>query len=349
MRIAQIAPLWAPIPPGKYGGIELVMKLLIEALVIKGHEVSLFASADCRSPARLIPVCPLNLMDMMKEGSAYSYEYYASCAVASAINRASEYDLIHYHLSPAWLPIASLANVPSLFTLHHSLQIDDVRIIQEWPSVGVAGISRAQISSLAAKSQRKIPVIYNGIDFLSFTPSYSPGSYLVFLGRLSPNKNPLDAIRIAKESGIPLVIAGEPLANEHEYFHECIKPLIDGKDIIFIGPVDHEQKNDLLANASALLFPIAWDEPFGLVMIEAMACGTPVIATARSSVTEIVDHGVTGYYADSIEKLQRLLPMALNLNREEVRSHAESRFSHSTMAHRYMQLYSEIAQSNSTP
>ena len=340
LRIAQVAPLWTPIPPQTYGGIELLMKLLIDELVARGHEVTLFASGDCSTAGRLHEVVEVNLGDLLGSGRGYCFEYYANSTMAEVIAAQGEFDIVHFHLSSAWLPLAAAMKTPGLFTLHTSPHHDDEWVMRRWPQVAVNGISRCQMHAAALRLGREFPIVYNGCDFDAYELNVEPGQYLAFLGRLSPEKNPLDAIRIAEACDMPIVLAGQPQnANETRYFEEKIKPLIDGERVRWIGAVNHPQKNLLLRHASALLFPIQWEEPFGLVMIEAMACGTPVVAHRRGSVEEVVDPGVTGYHAGVIDGMAELVPQALALDRRTVRSHAESRFGFRAMVDAYEAQY----------
>lgn len=340
LRIAQVAPLWTRIPPATYGGIELLMKLLIDELAARGHEVTLFASGDCLTAAKLHPVCELNLTELCTRGEAYCFEYYASSAMAEVLAHASEFDVIHYHLSTAWLPLAAATPTPGLFTIHTCPHVDDEFVFRRWPQVAVNGISRCQMHATGVRLGRQFPVVYNGCDFGAYDPSFEPGRYLAFLGRMSPEKNPLDAIRIARAADLPIVLAGQPQnAKEQAYFAEQIQPLIDGEMVRWIGPVNHPQKNELLRHAAALIFPILWDEPFGLVMIEAMACGTPVVAHRRGSVEEVIDDGVTGFHSGVIDGLAELVPQALALDRRKVRAQAELRFSYQAMVDAYEEVY----------
>lgn len=340
LRIAQVSPLWTRIPPTTYGGIELVMKLLIDELVARGHEVTLFSSGDCATSAHLHETVDRNLTARISDGEMYMFEHYANSMLAEVLREAGRFDVIHYHLSSAWLPLAGVARAPGLFTMHTSPHLDDEWAMRRWPNVAVAGISACQMRAAGLKLGREFPVVYNGCDFAAYEPRFEPGSYLAFLGRLSVDKNPLGAIRIAQEVGMPLVIAGQP-QNHHEaaYFKNAVEPLIDGEQIRWIGPVNHAQKNELLRHAAALLFPIQWDEPFGLVMIEAMACGTPVVAHRRGSVEEVVEDGVTGYTAGSMDALPELVASALALDREQVRARAEARFGYRRMVDDYLALY----------
>jgi len=343
LRIALAAPLWTSIPPHTYGGIELLLKLLADELAGRGHDVTLFASADSHSRAALAPVVEINLSDLLTEGRGYCYEYYTNSMLAQIAARQREFDLVHFHCSTAWLPSATMLRTPSLFTMHTQPHLDDEWVLRRWPQIAVNGISRAQMQALALKLEREFPIVYNGADFDAYEPRYEPGHYLAFLGRLSPEKNPLGAIRIAQDCGLPIVLAGQPQnAKEHAYFAEQIEPLLDGVNVRWIGAANHPQKVMLLRNASALIFPIQWDEPFGLVMIEAMACGTPVVAHRRGSVEEVVDQGVTGFHAASLDALPELVPQAIQLDRREVRRQAESRFGYRAMVSSYETLYASL-------
>lgn len=340
LRIALAAPLWTPIPPHTYGGIELLLKLLADELVERGHDVTLFASADSHSRAKIVPVVESNLSDLLTEGRGYCYEYYTNSMLADIAARQIEFDLIHFHCSTAWLPSATMLKTPSLFTVHTQPHHDDEWVLRRWPKVAVNGISRAQMQAMSIKLDREFPTVYNGADFDAYEPRYEPGHYLAFLGRLSPEKNPLGAIQVAQDCGLPIVLAGQPQnAKEQAYVAEKIQPLVDGDRVRWIGAVNHPQKLMLLRNASALIFPIQWDEPFGLVMIEAMACGTPVVAHRRGSVEEVVDQGITGFHAASLDALPDLVPQALQLDRREVRRHAQGRFGYRSMVSAYEALY----------
>ncbi len=340
LRIAQVAPLWTAIPPHNYGGIELLMKLLIDELVARGHDVTLFASADCTTTAKLHPVCEMNLTDLIVGGKAYCYEYYTNSMMAEVLEAAGEFDVIHYHMSSAWLPLAAAARAPGLFTLHTSTMMDDEFVFQRWPQVAVNGISRHQMHGAALRLGREFPIVHNGCDFDAYEPSFEPGKYLAYLGRMSREKNPIGAIQIAAAAGMPIVLAGKPQnAAEDRFFTDEVKPLLDGDRVRWIGPVNHAQKNEFLRQAAALVFPIQWDEPFGLVMIEAMACGTPVVAHRRGSVEEVVENGLTGFHAGVIDGMAELIPLALELDRKLVRGHAQTRFGFRRMVDEYLALY----------
>jgi glycosyltransferase involved in cell wall biosynthesis len=284
------------------------------------------------------------MLDYMAATEACVYEAYANAAVARVLARAGDCDVLHYHIGMHWVPFAALSQTPGLFTIHTFASYDDQWLARNFPAVPLSGISRYQAAQLAEGTDRKIPVVYNGCDFGAFQPRYEAGRYLVFLGRMSYDKNPLDAIRIAQAAGMPIILAGQAQqAKEEAYFEKEIRPLIDGDRVRYVGPVNPEQKNELLRNAAALVFPIQWAEPFGLVMIEAMACGTPVLARSLGSVAEVVDAGVTGHHAAEIEEMQKLLPATLALDRRKVREQAEARFSYTRMVDGYLELYHGLA------
>ncbi len=344
LRIAQVAPLWAGIPPATYGGIELVVHLLIEELVRRGHEVTLFATGESRTSAKLRVITSDTLFNMMESGRASLYDYYINAAMSEALRNRGEFDVVHVHAGMSLVPFAPLSATPCVFTMHTYFSNDEEWILGQYPDVPVVGISRGQMRHLTASRGHETPVVYNGIDFATFRPRFERGEYLAFLGRLSHDKNPLDAIKIAQEVGMPIVLAGRPQSRKEElYFAQHIEPLIDGKGVRWIGPVDHEQKNELLRNAAALLFPVQWDEPFGLVMVEAMACGTPVVGHALGSVAEVVDQGVTGFHTDSIVGMATLVSRAVELDRSKVFERAKSRFSYQAMVDNYLEFYRTLA------
>ena len=280
----------------------------------------------------------------MTDTEACVYEAYANAAVARVLARARDFDVLHFHMGMHWVPFGTLSPALCIFTIHTFASYDDRWLARNFPEVTLTGISRYQAAQLAEGTQREYPVVYNGCDFGAFEPNFKKGEYLAFLGRMSHDKNPLDAIRLARAAGMPIVLAGQAQqAKEEAYFETQIRPLIDGEMVRYIGPVNHEQKHELLRNAAALVFPIQWPEPFGLVMIEAMACGTPVLARGLGSVPEVVEAGETGYYAGEIEGMQGLLPATLALDRRQVRERAEERFSAARMVEGYVGVYRRLA------
>lgn len=344
LRIAQISPLWTRIPPATYGGVELLMKLLIDELVARGHDVTLFATGDCVTSAKLHAICDVNLCDLLSSGDGNMFEYYGSAVMAEALRRSGDFDVIHSHMNPGWFSLGSLSKSPVLWTMHTAMHRDDEWALRQYPGVHAVGISKDQMHAHSMKLGRDFPIVYNGCDFDSFNPIYHAGEYVAFIGRMSNGKNPRDAIRIAQAAGMPIVLAGKPQnAEEERYFATEVKPLLDGKTVRWIGPVNHLQKNELLRNAAALIFPIQWEEPFGLVMIEAMACGCPVVAHRRGSVSEVVDNGITGYHTGVIDAMAELVPSAIALDRHRVREHARSRFGHEKMTDNYETIYQHLA------
>lgn len=343
LRIAQIAPLWARLPPKTYGGIEYAVTLLTEELVRRGHDVTLYASGDSITSCRLRSVCARNVLDLMSEGAAANYQSYVGAMMAEALRDAGEFDLIHNHLACEWIPFGTATRTPMLFTCHTALSADDEWIMRRYPQVPIQGISHSQVRAVQAERAEPIPVIYNSCDFDAYECRRAPGEYLAFLGRMSFNKNPLGAIRLAREVGMPIVLAGNPQDGPEElYFAEHIKPLIDGNRVRHIGAVDARQKSDFLSRAAALIFPIQWAEPFGIVMVEAMACGVPVVAHRLGSVSEVVEEGITGYTADSIDGLAELVPKALALDRAAIREQARRRFHFTRMADEFEALYRQL-------
>jgi len=345
LRIAQIAPLWFPIPPTKYyGGIETLIHLLTEELVARGHDVTLFASGDSRTNAKLHSVCDNCLLSLINDKRAYTHDYYIQANIADVINLADKFDIIHCHSGLQWIPMTNSIKTPVIHSTHSGLTIDDIWMLERYPDIPVIFVSNDQRSLISTKGRRNTYTVYNACDFSALKFSIQSGQYLAFLGRMSPNKNPLGAIKIANLVGMPIVLGGAPMTNEeHKYFEKQIAPLIDNVHVIYRGAVNHLEKNELLMNAAAFVFPIQGKETFGIVMIESMACGTPVVARRIGSVEEVVDFGQTGYFADSLEQMVPMVEKALQLDRQKVREVAAKRFSVQQMVDQYESLYQEIA------
>jgi glycosyltransferase involved in cell wall biosynthesis len=340
VRIAQLGPLWSRIPPHTYGGIELIVHLLTEGLIRRGHEVTLYASGDSRTSARLRPIVPTGLFETMCRGEAYAYDHYATAAIAEAIRDRDQFDVILSNLGSSKIPLSLATTTPIVHTLQTMVTLDEQWVLRRYPEVTVIAVSHSQIASVPAEFRRNFHVAYNACDFEAYDLAEPPGQYLAFLGRMNPNKNPVDAIRIAQAIKMPLVLAGAPQARQEEtYFRDEVQPLIDGKQVRYIGRVNHEEKRELLRNASAFVFPITWAEPFGIVAIEALASGLPVLAYSNGSVPEIIDQGITGFYANSVETLAALAPQALALNRKAIREHARKRFNNDRMVEDYVRIF----------
>lgn len=343
LRIAQVAPLWTSIPPVTYGGAELVVHWLTEELVKRGHDVTLFASGDSNTNARLRAVCRFNVVEAMAQGQAHEYDHYANRSLVEAIRESENFDVIHCHLGYRQIPLALLSKTAVLFTPHTLPFADDLWMLKQYPNVAIAAVSHHQAKAISLKRRNHMWVIHHGIDFSRYAPSACRGKYLAFVGRMGPQKSPLDAIRIANIARMPLVLAGRPQnADEDDYFASEIKPLIDSANVTYVGSVNHSEKSELLRNAGALLFPIQGEEAFGLIIVESMACGTPVVAIDRASVSEMIDFGKTGFYAKSIEELALLVREALSLDRESVLRYAMQRFSHERMVDQYVQVYRSL-------
>ncbi|RPJ62140.1 MAG: glycosyltransferase family 4 protein [Acidobacteria bacterium] len=343
MRIAQVAPLWARVPPVDYGGTELRVFWLTQELVKRGHDVTLFASGDSQTFARVKSVYPRALLDAMGHGYALNYAHYANASFAEAIRAGASFDLIHCHSELEHTPFAILSSVPVIYSLRTALSVDDHWLLRRYTEIVFVAMSHSQIRKVPEDRRKEIPVIHNGCNFEDYVFSPGPGRYLAFLGRMGRNKNPLGAIAVARASEMPIVLAGQPQdRSEQAYFDKEIRPLIDGDRVRYIGPVGRAHKTAFLRDAAALLFPIQWEEPFGLVMIEAMAVGTPVLASRRGSVPEVVDPGITGFIGDSLEEMAALVPEALKLDRCRVREHARERFSHTRMVDEYVRLYRSV-------
>jgi len=338
MRIAQIAPLAESVPPKLYGGTERVVSWLVDELVDLGHEVTLFASGDSRTRAKLHPVWP----QALRLGRPRS-DPAAACAalLESVAQHATKFDVIHSHIDWVHLPLLQRLKVPFLTTMHGRLDLpglpDLVRSFGAAPFVSISDNQR-----LALGEAKWLGTVYHGLPTDLFQPSYERGHYLAFLGRLTPDKGPEAAIRIARAAGMPLRIAAKLPRSERQYFKQRLEPQIDGKQIQLVGEVNDQAKQRFLADAAALLFPINWPEPFGLVMIEAMACGTPVIAFRYGSVSEVIDEGITGFIADSEADAVEAIHHIEKLSRRGVRAQFDRRFTAKRMAQDYVDHYGTL-------
>jgi glycosyltransferase involved in cell wall biosynthesis len=336
MRIAQIAPLWERVPPFRYGGIELIVNLLTEELVRRGHEVTLFASGDSLTTAQLHSVHDraLRLDEQIKEPGVYE-----QLILSRVYHQAEQFDVIHSHVGCIALPYCELVKTPTLHTLHGIFTADSEKLFQEFATQAFVSISDAQRQPQPGLNY--IHTVYNSIDLdvYPFFEKPSEPAYLAFVGRMSPEKGPKEAIEIARATGYPLKMAGKIDPVDRSYYDEQLKPLIDGKQIQYLGEVSHEEKVELLGNASVTLFPITWREPFGLVMIESMATGTPVVAMGLGSVPEVIAHGKTGFVCESLEQLVAAVSDTMKLDRTLCRDYVVNRFSIKTMVDEYERCY----------
>src|SRR4051812_19422581 len=296
----MLAPLAESVPPALYGGTERVVSLLTEELVQRGHDVTLFASGDSQTAATLVSVCPrgLRLDPEVKDFAAYTL-----IALGEAYRRAAEFDVIHNHNDYPAFAMARLAETPTVTTTHGRLDLEEVRLLYDFfPEQKLISISHEQQQWLPRANW--VGTVHNGVAVDHFRLRQKPGDYLVFLGRISPEKRPDRAIEIARDVGMRLVMAAKIDPADQDYYEHAIAPMIQSSPLIdFIGEVNEAEKDALLGGAYAYLFPIDWPEPFGLTMVEAMATGTPVIAYRAGSVPEIVTHGVTGYVCDTFGEM----------------------------------------------
>ncbi len=338
MRIAQVAPLYESVPPKLYGGTERVVSYLTEELVKMGHEVTLFASQDSNTRAKLngISKKALRLDENVKDPLAHHI-----LLLENVLKEADKFDIIHFHIDYIHFPCVRRINTAHVTTLHGRLDIEDLKpLYKEYKDIPVVSISDYQRKPLPFA--RWVGTVYHGLPEDLYTPKFIPGSYLAFLGRISPEKRPDRAIEIAKRAGIPLKIAAKVDKADKEYYETCIKPLLDHPLVEFIGEVGDKEKNEFLANALGLLFPIDWPEPFGLVMIEAFACGTPVIAYPHGSVPEVMLDGVTGFIVNNIEDAVEAVKRLQFIDRKRCRKVFEERFSAKRMAMDYLKIYEEL-------
>lgn len=339
MRIAQVAPLYESVPPRLYGGTERVVSYLTEELVRLGHEVTLFASGDSCTRARLSAACDraLRLDPTCQDSLAPHIRM-----LGQVYQRAQEFDIIHCHTDYLGVPLARFTPTPTVLTLHGRLDIPELApLYREYRDIPLVSISNAQRHPLPEVNWAA--TIYHGLPVNCY-PSFQthPGDYLLFLGRIAAEKRPDSAIRVACQAGIRLRIAAKVDQADREYFATTIRPLLDHPLIDFLGEVNDQQKRELLSNARALLFPIDWPEPFGLVMIEALACGTPVITRRRGSTPEIIRDGYTGFLCETEAEMIEAVQQIDALDRGACRREFLDRFTVTRMAQQYMNLYQAI-------
>jgi glycosyltransferase involved in cell wall biosynthesis len=346
MKIAQIAPLWERVPPFRYGGIELIVSLLTDELVRRGHQVTLFASGDSITKAQMKSVHnqALRLDPKIKEPGVYEL-----MMLSQVYQQAHHFDIIHSHVGYVALPYTPFVKTPTVHTTHGIFTPDNEKIFRQFAWEPYISISEAQREPRLGLNY--IHTVYNGIDpaVYPFQEKAVEPPYLAFVGRISPEKGPEGAIKIARASGYPLKMAGKVDPVDKVYFQEQIKPLIDGEQIQYLGEVSHEEKAQLLGGATVTLFPITWREPFGLVMIESMATGTPVIGMAMGSVPEVIAHGKSGLICHSLQEMIDAIPQAMTLNRQTCRDYVLNRFSVKTMVDEYERAYQMALLGNPKP
>lgn len=331
------------VPPKKYGGTEIVIYNLIDGLVKRGHKVTLFARSDSKTQAKLMPFY-YHDPKAKKRHRSRGYlipSYWQTLEFGRVFEHAEDFDIIHLHLGSAFFPYTRLINTPCLLTLHGRLNTKEAAVIHNaYPEIPLVSISNNQRRPLPRLNF--IRTVYNGIDLSKFKYGTGRGGYLAFLGRMSPEKGPIQAIQVAKRAGRKLIMAAKVDTVDEEYFNKKVKPLIDGKQIIFLGEVNQPKKVKLLKNATALLALIQWEEPFGLFMTEAMAVGTPVIATRRGSVPEIVEQGKTGFVVDNVAQAVRAIKNLPKIHRPDCRARVEKYFSNDAMVDGYERVYHKL-------
>jgi glycosyltransferase involved in cell wall biosynthesis len=338
LRIAQVAPLYESVPPHAYGGTERVVSYLTEALVEMGHEVTLFATGDSITSAHLVSVVPRGLrLDPRKPDPLVWH----TILMEMVLKAAPSFDVIHFHTDVLQLALVGHCETPCISTAHGRLDLPDLKsLFRCFPRHPMVSISASQRAPLPGLNWRA--TVHHGLPLGLYSPKPEPEDYFAFVGRISPEKRADRAIEIAKACGTPLRIAAKVDPTDQAYFESTIEPLLDDPLVSYLGEIDDAAKNDFIGNARALLMPIDWPEPFGLVMIEAMACGTPVIAYGQGSVPEVLDEGVTGFI---VENQQQAIEAARNIgriDRRRCRQVFEQRFAARVMAKRYLEVYREL-------
>ncbi len=345
VKIAQISPLYEAVPPKFYGGTERVVAHLCDALVDLGHEVTLFSSADASTKASLAPVRD---QAIRLDPTPLKSDLAAHLSMLHEVRRrVDEFDVLHFHTDMLQFPLFEEMASRTLTTLHGRLDIKDLNgVYRRWPQFALVSISDSQRAPLA--EAHWAGTVLHGMRTDLYRFSENPQGYLAFLGRISPEKGPDRALAIAKQLGMPLKIAAKVDPADAAYFRDEIEPLLDHPLIEFLGEIGGEAKSDFLGGAEALLFPIEWPEPFGLVMIEAMACGTPVVAYNCGSVPEVIEQGLTGFIVETEDQAVAAVRRIAEIDRRAVRARFELRFSAQAMARRYLALYHELIESSET-
>ena len=339
MKVAQVAPLYESVPPKLYGGTERVVSYIAEELVSEGHDVTLYASGDSVTTAELRPICEQALR---LQGSNVIDPLADHIRMLEIVAQdASEFDIVHFHIDYLHFPITRRQNFPAVTTLHGRLDIPQLQgLFREFPEMNLVSISNSQREPMAWANW--IGTVHHGLPEQLYSPTYTEGKYLAFIGRISPEKRVDRAIEIAKRTGMPLKIAAKIDKVDQDYFDAEIKGLLDHPLVEYIGEIGEHEKAEFLGNASALMFLINWQEPFGLVLTESMACGTPIIAYGMGSVPEVIDDGITGYIVHNMDNAAKAVTRIDALDRRTIRRVFEKRFSASRMCHDYVSIYQRI-------
>jgi glycosyltransferase involved in cell wall biosynthesis len=344
MKIAQVAPLIERVPPSLYGGTERIVSYLTEELVRLGHDVTLFASGDSITSAELAPCCTRALR---LDPTARDAIPHLMRMIDKVRERAKEFEVVHFHIDFLHFPLFRSLAVQTLTTLHGRQDLGDLELFySHFGEMPLISISNDQRKSLPHANF--VATIHHGIPPDLLRPSFEPGRYLAFLGRISPEKRPDRAIRIARAAGIPLKLAAKVDTVDEDYFRKEILPIINVPGVEFIGEINEHEKTNFLGEAGALLFPVDWPEPFGLVMIEAMACGTPVLAFRCGSIPEVIEDGVTGKVVGSEAEAIAALPAILAYDRRAVRRRFEDRFTSTRMAKDYVTAYRRLLKTHTS-
>jgi glycosyltransferase involved in cell wall biosynthesis len=338
MRIAQVAPLFESVPPKYYGGSERVVSYLTEELVRQGHEVTLFASGDSVTKAHLVAACRRSLRLDKHCIDQLSHQV---LMIEHVFQRAAEFDVIHFHVDYLHFPLSRRQQIPHVTTLHGRLDIPDlIPLYLEYRDMPLVSISYVQRESLHWANWQA--TVYHGLPADIYEFRERPGDYLAFLGRISPEKRVDRAIEIAKRVQMPVKIAGKVDRVDQDYFENVIEPLLRDPLVEFVGEIGDGEKEEFLGHAYALLFPIDWPEPFGLVMVEAMACGTPVIAYRSGAVPEVMEQGHTGFIVEGLEDAVEAVRRVPELSRRRCREVFDQRFTAERMAHDYVEVYERL-------
>lgn len=343
LRIAQIAPLWVRIPPKKYGGIELIIKYLCDELTNRGHRVTLFASGDSQTKAKLVS---LRKHPLLEDGVKWTNQAFTLLNIAQVYERQKDFDIIHAHNDIYDLFFANGAKTPTVHTMHNPLLAkspDEPRkkVFEHYRHLNYVNISESQKKLAGAKHMHFIKTVYNGIDVSQFSFNANPKDHFVWIARVDKYKGIGNAVKAAQMAKVTLRMAGRLDYTQEEYFAKQIKPHLN-KRITFIGEIGGTQKSSFYREAKALLYPIEWDEPFGLVMVEAMACGTPVIAFNHGSVKEIVKNSVTGFVVNTIPEMVRAMKKIDTIDRKKCRAWVEQKFSVPAMVDSYEEVYERV-------
>jgi glycosyltransferase involved in cell wall biosynthesis len=345
MKIAQVTPLYESVPPKLYGGTERVVSYLTEELVRQGHEVTLFASGDSMTSANLVPICPEALRLNKNSVDPLPHHF---VMMEEVFRQKHHFDLIHFHVDYMHFPLSRREQLVHITTLHGRLDIPDLvplyRVYRDMPVISISNAQRQPLPWINWQG-----TVHHGMPENHLLMRPGNGKYLAFLGRVSPEKGVDEAIKIALHAGWPLKIAAKIDRADQEYFTAAIKPQLNNSLVEFVGEIGYPYKNDFLGDALALLFPINWPEPFGLVMMESIACGTPVIAYPRGSVPEIVEDGVSGFLVHNVEEAAGALQRIGEIDRKRCRRRFEQRFTAKRMCDDYLAHYQRLVYGESEP